>query len=144
MRAVDVLVAEHGPYVETVIRHDVEAGWPDDEIIDVLDRLWDHAGHLHGGHVASEPLRAGPMPLRIRRLATAAIAEIRSESQSSGEPLQPDRPTRADVLRARRRWQNGGDEPWRHLMTSKSTWMRLRHEYKLVPWPRDYRDKLAP
>lgn len=50
----------------------------------------------------------------------------------------------ADVLAARRRWQLGGGHPWVEAGCSKSTYLRWRHHYDLVPWPEAYRDKLTP
>jgi hypothetical protein len=52
--------------------------------------------------------------------------------------------SREQVLDARRRWQHGEGHPWTLAAVAKSTYIRARHRHRLVPWPKEYQDKLTP
>jgi hypothetical protein len=95
----------------------------------------------------------GLLKARRRKAADDELrAAIRAVANDPGLPGRSDRwkriglpPkasgwTREDVREARRRWQlNPSQKDYSYLPASKTTLMRLRHKFGLVPWPEEYR-----
>lgn len=66
-------------YFGEIIAERLAEGWADDEVLDELDRRWDHG---------SRGERHGPMPVRMRHLAQARLAELRGD-EPIPRPMTP-------------------------------------------------------
>lgn len=106
--------------------------------------------------VVKYPQKFEPDPLGMQQAAilrALAGREAPGDAPAADEPVIEDGPapdrdtdlTRADILAARREWQrHGPPQPWDRALVSKSTYLRYRHKYELVPWPEGYRHRLTP